>query len=225
MGAIRVTWPHDTVHETEKLEMFCSDIVDRLSFYDELWARQGVRHQVGMLIEECAELIEAICHVERGRSQVMDHIFEETGDVMIVAEQILSLRNPSLVRFAPSLASTHPEPESVAGLLRSIRRQCGITIAHADAALSHFGNDTQISSEDFFRHAGDDFIEKTIRSLHETLFFWAATFGSGIADIMQSKLERLHRRIEEAQRIEDLKSDSLVDYATPRNSGLYSILP
>lgn len=50
----------------------------------------GEKAQEEVAIEECAELIQAICHKHRGRK---DNIAEEIADVEIMLEQLMIINN------------------------------------------------------------------------------------------------------------------------------------
>lgn len=48
----------------------------------------GIQNQLAMLQEECAELIVAVSHYNRGRSGALDNLIEEIADVSIMLDQI-----------------------------------------------------------------------------------------------------------------------------------------
>lgn len=50
-------------------------------------ATWGEENQIGMVTEECAELIVALAHMDRCRAQSVD-VAEELADVIIMAEQL-----------------------------------------------------------------------------------------------------------------------------------------
>ena len=59
----------------------------RQKLYWKALAKWGIESQLDMMIEECAELIQAIQHIKRGRYQFVN-LFEELADVEIVLEQM-----------------------------------------------------------------------------------------------------------------------------------------
>lgn len=73
----------------------------------------GAEHQIDICIEECAELIQALCHFKRKRSN-QDEICEEIADVCV---SILSLRQI----FPEILIDTMME-EKAERLMRRIQR-------------------------------------------------------------------------------------------------------
>lgn len=58
----------------------------------------GTERQKGMIIEECAELIDAVCKYERGRADQKD-ILSELADVQIMIEQALIIYGISYTEF------------------------------------------------------------------------------------------------------------------------------
>lgn len=60
---------------------------ERHALYKEAVQRWGVPAQMDMLIEECSELIDAVCKRRRGRVTDMD-VASEIADVQICSEQI-----------------------------------------------------------------------------------------------------------------------------------------
>jgi NTP pyrophosphatase (non-canonical NTP hydrolase) len=48
----------------------------------------GIEKQLAMLQEECAELIAAVSHYNRGRCGALDNLIEEIADVSIMLDQI-----------------------------------------------------------------------------------------------------------------------------------------
>lgn len=48
----------------------------------------GLEKQLAMLQEECAELIVAVSHYNRGRCGALDNLIEEIADVSIMLDQI-----------------------------------------------------------------------------------------------------------------------------------------
>lgn len=73
-------------------EEICKDAID-------LW---GIDAQLDMVVEECSELIKAICKYKRSSHKEMDslHIAEEHADVLIMLDQlsyIMSKHDPELI--------------------------------------------------------------------------------------------------------------------------------
>lgn len=58
---------------------------DERHIYQQALDKWGIEAQVMMAIEECAELITALCHLYRGRRT---NIIEEIADVIIMIEQL-----------------------------------------------------------------------------------------------------------------------------------------
>ena len=48
----------------------------------------GIQNQLAMLQEECADLIAAVSHYNRGRSGALDNLIEDIADVSILLDQI-----------------------------------------------------------------------------------------------------------------------------------------
>ncbi len=59
----------------------------------ELW---GVETQIKQAIEECSELITALCHKERGRIDWAD-VAKEVADVEIMCSQLREIVGPEIV--------------------------------------------------------------------------------------------------------------------------------
>jgi NTP pyrophosphatase (non-canonical NTP hydrolase) len=60
--------------------------------YDEAMNKWGLESQMDMLIEECSELIKAVCKAKRTNfndKQAIDNLNEEITDVTIMIEQII----------------------------------------------------------------------------------------------------------------------------------------
>lgn len=73
----------------------------------------GAEHQVDIAIEECAELIQALCHFKRKRMN-QDEVCEEIADVYI---SLLSLRE-----IFPQILIDQMMDEKSERLLRRIQR-------------------------------------------------------------------------------------------------------
>ena len=63
--------------------------IDRLNLYDQALDQWGLPLQLGMLVEECAEVIQAVNKFQRkGNQESIDNLAEEIADVEIMLEQI-----------------------------------------------------------------------------------------------------------------------------------------
>ena len=68
-----------------------------MSTFQKAWDKWGQRAQLGMIIEECAELIKAVCKFIRNdelienpkKEKDINHIVEEMVDIVIMCEQFL----------------------------------------------------------------------------------------------------------------------------------------
>lgn len=58
-----------------------------IKLYSEVLTSWGIHDQLDMAIEECSELINAICKLRRGRATEAD-VVTEVADVMIMCEQL-----------------------------------------------------------------------------------------------------------------------------------------
>lgn len=56
--------------------------------WEEAYQRWGDHHQATMAMEECAELIQALAHFQRGRSGI-DKVIEEFGDAFVCVGQVI----------------------------------------------------------------------------------------------------------------------------------------
>jgi len=61
---------------------------DLLKLYDECLDFWGLNRQLRMTIEECSELILALCHFRRGRKAALDNVIEELADAQLMISQI-----------------------------------------------------------------------------------------------------------------------------------------
>lgn len=61
---------------------------ERWELYERALNRFGFKSQLGILQEECAELIVAASKIKRGKQRNFDNFFEELADVEIMIEQI-----------------------------------------------------------------------------------------------------------------------------------------
>ncbi len=59
-----------------------------MTIYEKAVKQFGYESQLGMLQEECAELIVAVSKVERRKSGALENLAEEMADVQIMIEQI-----------------------------------------------------------------------------------------------------------------------------------------
>lgn len=66
---------------TEQQHKTCSDIIEHY----------GVENQREILVEECAELIQAVSKCKRNGTVISDNLVEELADVSIMLEQILTV--------------------------------------------------------------------------------------------------------------------------------------
>lgn len=57
--------------------------------FEAILKKYGLVAQLGVLQEECAELIVASSHVLRGREKIQDNFMEELADVKIMCEQFM----------------------------------------------------------------------------------------------------------------------------------------
>lgn len=58
------------------------------TIYEEAITAWGEHAQLDMMIEECSELILAICHLNRGRKDSIEKVKEEAADVSIMLQQL-----------------------------------------------------------------------------------------------------------------------------------------
>ena len=72
------------------------DLLNETELYDERLKATGAETQYMMAIEECSELIEAICHFRRGRIPARG-IAEEVADVLLMACQLRHMIGPKVV--------------------------------------------------------------------------------------------------------------------------------
>ncbi len=59
-----------------------------INIYEEAVNQWGLEPQLDMVVEECAELIQAISKVKRGKKNSLDNLLEEIGDVEIMLQQM-----------------------------------------------------------------------------------------------------------------------------------------
>jgi hypothetical protein len=64
--------------------------MDKLGLYRKVLLTEGEDHQINMCIEECSELIQALCKYKRGKP---DNVCEEIADCEILFEQMKLLFN------------------------------------------------------------------------------------------------------------------------------------
>ncbi len=63
----------------------------------------GVNSQLDMVIEECSELIQAICKLKRIKENSLDNLMEEVADVEIMLTQLrIIIGNDKLIDFIKS---------------------------------------------------------------------------------------------------------------------------
>lgn len=60
---------------------------DKMLLFDSALTKFGIRAQLTMVVEECAELLNVIAKLSRNRDNY-DHLLEELADVHIMVEQI-----------------------------------------------------------------------------------------------------------------------------------------
>lgn len=56
--------------------------------FEECVKQWGIKAQMGMVVEECAELIQAISKVNREKPGSVDNLLEELADVELMVEQM-----------------------------------------------------------------------------------------------------------------------------------------
>lgn len=62
--------------------------MEKQKLYAHVLKKWGIETQMDMVIEECAELIQAIQHIKRGRFDQHANLYEELADVDIMIEQM-----------------------------------------------------------------------------------------------------------------------------------------
>ena len=70
--------------------------MNETELYKKAIERWGIESQVGIVIEECSELITAICHAQRDRATVID-IAQEVADVEIMCGQLREIIGNDIV--------------------------------------------------------------------------------------------------------------------------------
>ena len=80
-------WVHDNVPELTESEEMNRKEIDLMRLYNRVLNTFGVVNQTFMLVEECAELLNAVAKMKRGRAKKED-IITELADVSIMVEQL-----------------------------------------------------------------------------------------------------------------------------------------
>ena len=80
-------WVHDNVPELTESEEMNRKEIDLMRLYNRVLNTFGVVNQTFMLVEECAELLNAVAKMKRGRAEKED-IITELADVSIMVEQM-----------------------------------------------------------------------------------------------------------------------------------------
>ena len=70
--------------------------MNETELYKKAIERWGIESQVGMVIEECSELITTICHAQRDRATIID-IAQEVADVEIMCGQLREIIGNDIV--------------------------------------------------------------------------------------------------------------------------------
>ncbi len=77
----------DNVGEIEKLVQIGIAVQDSNILYEQAVKKWGADFQVDMMIEECAELIQSLCHYKRDKVSVQK-VYDEFADVEIMSAQM-----------------------------------------------------------------------------------------------------------------------------------------
>ena len=80
-------WVHDNVPELTESEEMNRKEIDLMRLYNRVLNTFGIVNQTFMLVEECAELLNAVAKMKRGRAEKED-IITELADVSIMVEQM-----------------------------------------------------------------------------------------------------------------------------------------
>jgi len=80
-------WVQDNVPELTENEEMNRKEIDLMRLYNRVLNTFGIVNQTFMLVEECAELLNAVAKMKRGRAEKED-IITELADVSIMVEQM-----------------------------------------------------------------------------------------------------------------------------------------